>query len=129
MLYTKDAPYVYSRDGVYYFNRRIPNDLRHYYRCPRIIISLRTKSARAAKSKSSLLAAQLNDEWMSLRWRSAESPLKAYLADQTHAARGSCQTNANSSQYGLIIKKLCGAKSLPLGKCSIALKFESLSII
>jgi integrase len=87
MLYTKDAPYVYSRDGVYYFNRRIPNDLRHYYRCPRIIISLRTKSARAAKSKSSLLAAQLNDEWMSLRWRSAESPLKAYLADQTHAAR------------------------------------------
>ena len=48
MLKTKDVPYVYSRDGIYYFTRRIPKDLRGHYRCPRIVVSLRTKSAQAA---------------------------------------------------------------------------------
>jgi len=82
MLYTKDEPYIYSRDGIYYFNRRIPRDLRQYYKCPRIVISLRTKSAKSAKSKSTILAAQLNDEWLGLRWRSTENPLKSYLVDE-----------------------------------------------
>ena len=28
MLRTKEVPYVYSRDGIFYFTRRIPNDLK-----------------------------------------------------------------------------------------------------
>ena len=66
MLYTKEVPYIYSRDGVYYFNRRIPRDLQRHYRCSRIILSLRTKSIPAAKSKSMNIAAQLNEVWLNL---------------------------------------------------------------
>ena len=35
MLRTKDVPYVYSRDGIFYFTRRDPKDLQGHYRCPR----------------------------------------------------------------------------------------------
>ena len=62
MLKTIDVPYVYSRDGIYYFTRRIPKDLRGHYRCPRIVVSLHTKSAHAARTKSANLAAQLDEE-------------------------------------------------------------------
>ena len=68
MLRTTEVPYVYSRDGIFYFTRRIPNDLKGYYRCPRLVLSLRTKSLRAAKTKSTTLAAQLDEQWRDLRW-------------------------------------------------------------
>ncbi len=32
MLYTKEAPYVYARDSVFYFNRRVPKDLQRHFR-------------------------------------------------------------------------------------------------
>ena len=75
MLQTKDVPYVYSRDGIYYFTRRIPKDLRGHYRCPRIVVSLHTKSAQAARTKSTNLAAQLDEEWLTIRWRQKDNPL------------------------------------------------------
>jgi integrase len=87
MLSTTEAPYIYSRDGIYYFTRRIPKDLKGHYRCPRIVISLRTKSAQAANVKSMTLAAQLDEEWLTLRWRSKDNPLRHFLNDQVHKAR------------------------------------------
>ena len=87
MLRTKEVPYVYSRDGIFYFTRRIPNDLKGYYRCLRLVLSLRTKSLRAAKTKSTTLAAQLDEEWMTLRWRTDDSPLRRYLSDEAFEAR------------------------------------------
>ena len=63
MLYTREAPYVYARDSIYYFNRRIPKDLQRHYRCNRIIVSLHTKSPHAAKTKSVTLAAQRENEY------------------------------------------------------------------
>jgi len=46
------VPYLYQKRGVYYFSRRVPKDLEGYYRCPKIALSLRTKSLKAAKTKS-----------------------------------------------------------------------------
>ena len=87
MLRTTEVPYVYARDGIYYFTRRIPKDLRGHYRCPRIVPSLRTKSLSAAKTKSVTLVAQLDEEWMTLRWRSKVSPVRRYLSDQAFVVR------------------------------------------
>ena len=70
MLCTTETPFVYSRDGIYYFTRRIPKDLHVNYKCPRIVVSLRTKSITAANTKSITLASQLDEEWLTLRWRS-----------------------------------------------------------
>ena len=81
MLYTREVPYVYPRDSIYYFNRRIPKDLQRHYRCDRIIVSLHTKSPHAAKTKSVTLAAQLDEEWFTLRWRQKDNPLRRLLGD------------------------------------------------
>ena len=83
MWKTIDAPYLYRKRGVYYFSRRIPTDLRSYYRQPRIMLSMRTKSAKAAKVKAASLVSQLDEEWLTLRWRSKDSPLRRFLIEQS----------------------------------------------
>tara|TARA_Y100001970_G_scaffold258908_1_gene339319 strand:- start:1220 stop:1375 length:156 start_codon:yes stop_codon:yes gene_type:complete len=30
MLYTREVPYLYSRDSIYYFNRRIDTDYENF---------------------------------------------------------------------------------------------------
>ena len=72
---TIDTPYTYIRDGLFYYSRRVPKDLLGHYVCPRIVISLRTKSFKAAETKSSTHSAQLDEEWFTLRWRIDNSPL------------------------------------------------------
>jgi hypothetical protein len=86
MLRTSEAHYVYARDGIYYFTRRIPKDLLGHYTCPRIVVSLRTKSAQAARTKSVTLAAQLDEEWLTLRWRQKDNPLGRYLVERDNYA-------------------------------------------
>ena len=84
MLYIREVPYVYARDSIFYFNRRIPKDLQHHYRCDRIVVSLHTKSPHAAKTKSVTLAAQLDEEWFTLRCRQKDNPLRKLLGDVEH---------------------------------------------
>ena len=79
MLNTEEIPYVYTRDGYHYFNRRVLIDLQGHYRCPRIIVSLSTKPAQAANTKSVTLPAQLGEEWLTLRWRQKDNPLGRFL--------------------------------------------------
>ena len=81
MLYTREVPYLYSRDSIYYFNRRIPKDLQSHYRCNRIIVSLHTRSTHVAKTKSVTLAAQLDEEWFNLRWHRKDNPLRCLLGE------------------------------------------------
>ena len=83
MWKTIDAPYLYRKRGVYHFLRRIPTDLRPYYRQPRIMLSLRTKSAKVAKVKATSLMTQLDEEWLALRWLSYDSPLRRFLIEQS----------------------------------------------
>ena len=61
-------PYVYRKRGVYYFSRRVPKDLLEHYRRPNVALSLKTKPSRIARAKSATLAAQLDEQWMNLRW-------------------------------------------------------------
>ena len=48
MMYKNDTPHLYLRDGVYYFVRRVPVDIRSYYSSNRISMSLKTKSLATA---------------------------------------------------------------------------------
>ncbi len=81
------VPYLYRKRGIYYFSRRVPKALEGYYRCKKITLSLRTKSLNAAKAKSVSLASQLEEEWLMLRWRRDDSPLRRFLLDQACEAR------------------------------------------
>jgi len=64
---TKIIPYTYKRSGIYYYSRRIPVDLTNQYSLKRIVVSLRTKSKRAALLSSSHLSLELDSYWSSIR--------------------------------------------------------------
>ena len=87
MWKNNSVPYLYQKRGVYYFSRRVPEDLEGDYQCPKIALSLRTKSLKAAKTKSASLASQLEEEWLTLRWRRDDSPLRRFLREQAFEAR------------------------------------------
>ena len=79
--------FLYRKRGVFYFSRRIPIDLQHHYKTARIRLSLRTKSSKAARVKAASLTSQLDEDWLTLRWRSNDSPLRRFLNDQATQAR------------------------------------------
>ena len=62
-----NVSYLYKKCGVYYFSKRVPNDLKNHYKTNRIVICLRTKSnISAIRSKKSILQ-KLDDYWTSVR--------------------------------------------------------------
>ena len=66
--------YLERRDGVYYFVRRIPSDVRKYYRRHRIRQSLRTKSEARAMRIVSSMSQRLEDYWLGLRLQDLDIP-------------------------------------------------------
>ena len=63
MLATKSNSYTFQKDGIWYFSRRVPADLRRHYRTGRIAYSLRTKSIRDARVRAMNDAAKLDRHW------------------------------------------------------------------
>ena len=63
----KRAPFFYNKNGVFYFIRRVPLELQHYYKFSRISFSLKTRDAKIASSRSKQLASRLDDFWLQLR--------------------------------------------------------------
>ena len=59
-LLTKPVPYTFVRGGYYYFTRRVPVDLRHHYKYPRIVQGLRTSSPKEVKLSAKIEAAKLD---------------------------------------------------------------------
>ena len=80
--------YIYQKRDVYYFSRRVPKGLEEFYKSSKITLSLKTKLSKVAKTKSALLASQLDEEWLTLRWRRNDSPLRRFLHEQAYEARG-----------------------------------------
>lgn len=75
----KHPPYTYRKGGVYYFSKVIPKDLASFYAKPRIIKSLKTKSASHAKTASRSISSRLEDYWLGLRLQQAEVPASHLL--------------------------------------------------
>ena len=81
MLATKSNSYTFQKDGIWYFSRRVPADLRRHYRTNRIAYSLRTKSVRDARIRAMSDAAKLDRHWHILRISSEDLPGKHLLTD------------------------------------------------
>ena len=80
MRYTQKHPqHTYTKRDVYYFSRVIPSDLQHHYSKPRIIRSLKTKSAHRAAVASRILSAKLEDHWLGLRLKQVDVPASHLL--------------------------------------------------
>ncbi|SER75676.1 Phage integrase family protein [Tranquillimonas rosea] len=74
MLETKTAAFTFVKQGIYYFSRRVPNDLRHHYTTSRVMFSLRTKSVAVAASRATRAAQKLDEHWYHLRIQEVDLP-------------------------------------------------------
>ncbi|MDG1019684.1 MAG: hypothetical protein P8N95_13900 [Paracoccaceae bacterium] len=63
----KNAHYLMNKDGVFYFTRHVPNDVRHLYERPRLVMCLKTKSETMALKASRSMASRLDDYWLQMR--------------------------------------------------------------
>ena len=61
------VPYLYTKRGVFYLQKRVPADLQHRYGRPFIRKSLRTKDPKQANRLDSSLVDGLEREWLDLR--------------------------------------------------------------
>ena len=86
MLTTQSNCYTFQKNGIWYFSRRIPADLRRHYKTSRIAYSLRTRSLRDARIRAMSDAAKLDRHWHILRISSEELPGKHLLRDITNEA-------------------------------------------
>ncbi|WP_346346544.1 DUF6538 domain-containing protein [Thetidibacter halocola] len=75
----KSAPFTFRKDGIFYFIRRIPADLRRHYSSDKISYSLRTKSSSVATARANQAACKLDEYWFHLRSQDAELPGKHLL--------------------------------------------------
>ena len=66
MLATKSNTYTFQKNGIWYFSRRVPADLRRHYKTGRIAYSLRTRSLRQARMRAVSDAAKLDEYWSHL---------------------------------------------------------------
>jgi integrase len=74
VMYTNASQYVSNRDGVFYYIRRVPHDVRQHYASSRISFSLRTKSLRSASRTASSVTQRLEDYWLGLRLQQMDIP-------------------------------------------------------
>lgn len=74
MAYDILVPFSFTKNGIYYFERRVPADLLEHYDTRKIAYSLRTRSARVAAVRARRAADQLDDHWYYLRSKDAELP-------------------------------------------------------
>ncbi|MEQ8249407.1 MAG: tyrosine-type recombinase/integrase [Alphaproteobacteria bacterium] len=82
---TNRCQFLFQKRGVFYFSRRVPRDLRSHYTNRRIVLSLRTRSQRAAQTRSASLAAKLEEDWLTLRWKTSDDTLRRFLRNNTAA--------------------------------------------
>ena len=74
--------YLYKKRGVFYFSKRVPCDVRSYYRSDRIVICLRTKSNVSAIRASKSLYQKLDDYWTSIRLTRTQVPAEHMLVSK-----------------------------------------------
>jgi integrase len=63
----KHSNYTFTKRGVYYFSKRIPQDIQSHYQQSRIVHSLRTKDKNQAHSAACHLSEKLEHFWFQLR--------------------------------------------------------------
>ncbi len=74
LMYNSDVRYVSNRDGVYYYTRRVPYDVKKHYASDRLSFSLKTKSYASAVRAAQSVTQRLEDYWLGLRLQQMDIP-------------------------------------------------------
>lgn len=99
-LQTKRVPYTFTRRGYFYFTRRVPQDLSHYYETDRITEGLRTKSPSVARTRALIAAAKLDEYWQGLRVINPDIPGKHLLRVQLNNGQLTGRIPQESTELG-----------------------------
>ena len=75
------APHCFRKDGIFYFERRVPSDLREHYTRPKISYSLRTRQQRVAAARARRAAERLEEYWYHLRLSRSDLPGRHLVRD------------------------------------------------
>ena len=73
-MHKNDNQYIRCRNGVYYFVRRVPNDLKDIYTSDRISMSLKTKLITTARRVAKSIDQRLEDYRMGIRLQKLDIP-------------------------------------------------------
>ena len=66
-MYTSSPDYLYCRNGIFYFTRNVPSDLKTRFNKNRVVVSLHTRSITRAQKSASALSDRLDRYFESLR--------------------------------------------------------------
>ena len=66
-MYTRSPDYLYCRNGIFYFTRNVPSDLKTRFNKNRVVVSLHTRSIIRAQKSASALSDRLDRCFESLR--------------------------------------------------------------
>ena len=66
-MYTRSPDYLYCRNGIFYFTRNVPSDLKPRFNKNRVVVSLQTRSITRAQKSASALSDRLDRYFESLR--------------------------------------------------------------
>jgi hypothetical protein len=66
-MYTRSPDYLYCRNGIFYFTRNVPSDLKSRFNKNRVVVSLQTRSITRAQKSASALSDRLDRYFESLR--------------------------------------------------------------
>jgi integrase len=116
MSETKSPTFTFAKDGVFYFSRRIPRELRRHYSSPRIAYSLRTKSEKLAEARARRAADQLDEYWYHLRTHDADLPGKHMLRRQSDVSRSSPADLTAPSSLSVVLSEAVSIYLLQKGK-------------
>ena len=75
------APHCFRKDGIFYFERRVPSDLREHYTRTKISYSLRTRQQRVAAARARRAAERLDEYWYHLRLSRSDLPGRHLVRD------------------------------------------------
>jgi integrase len=76
---SNQCEYLWQKRGVYYFRRKVPNDVQQHYERSQIVICLKTKSKSAAIKASRSIASKLDDFWLQMRIADMDVPASHLL--------------------------------------------------
>ncbi len=86
-MYDNLVPFSFTKNGIFYFERRVPTDVLRHYDTRKISYSLRTRSAQVATTRARRAADQLDEYWYYLRCKDAELPGKHRLRMTSSSAQ------------------------------------------
>ena len=78
-MVSNQCEYLWQKRGVYYFRRKVPNDVQQHYERSQIVICLKTKSKSAAIKASRSIASKLDDFWLHMRIADMDIPASNLL--------------------------------------------------